>query len=338
MAVVANAEIRIQASGAQAANRELRNVSGNLNNINTNSRGADRAVGGFSSRLSSLFRVAAASGALAAVGRGILRVVQLASEAEETTARFATVFARELPQANAIINNLSDTFGIARQEAEAYIGQIGDVAQGLGLTSDASLTLADNITRLAADQASFNNTAGGTERAVNALYSAILTGEAEAAKSLGLALQENQQRAYAESIGLTFNELTNLERIQLRYDLAVSQSQNAIGDAVRTQDSFANQSRRLASALSDAGVSIGEVFLPAATRTVSIIRSLVSSFQNLEPVGQAAVIAIGAVGTALVALSLNPVVGAIAGIAALTTGIVALSSALGETERELGVE
>ena len=85
------------------------------------------------------------------------------------------------------------------------------------------------------------------------------------------------------------------------------------------------------------GVSIGEVFLPAATRTVSIIRSLVSSFQNLEPVGQAAVIAIGAVGTALVALSLNPVVGAIAGIAALTTGIVALSSALGETERELGV-
>ncbi len=337
MAVVANAEIRIQASGAQAANRELRNVSGNLNNINTNSRGADRAVGGFSSRLSSLFRVAAASGALAAVGRGILRVVQLASEAEETTARFATVFARELPEANAIINNLSDTFGIARQEAEAYIGQIGDVAQGLGLTSDASLTLADNITRLAADQASFNNTAGGTERAVNALYSAILTGEAEAAKSLGLALQENQQRAYAESIGLTFNELTNLERIQLRYDLAVSQSQNAIGDAVRTQDSFANQSRRLASALSDAGVSIGEVFLPAATRTVSIIRSLVSSFQNLEPVGQAAVIAIGAVGTALVALSLNPVVGAIAGIAAVTTGIVALSSALGETERELGV-
>ncbi len=83
-------------------------------------------------------------------------------------------------------------------------------------------------------------------------------------------MQENQQRAYAESIGLTFNELTNLERIQLRYDLAVSQSQNAIGDAVRTQDSFANQSRRLASALSDAGVLIGELFLPAATRAVSM--------------------------------------------------------------------
>ena len=338
MAVIANAEIRIQASGAQAANRELRNVSGNLNNINTNSRGADRAVGGFSSKLSSLFRVAAASGALAAVGRGILRVVQLASEAEETTARFATVFARELPQANAIINNLSDTFGIARQEAEAYIGQIGDVAQGLGLTSDASLTLADNITRLAADQASFNNTAGGTERAVNALYSAILTGEAEAAKSLGLALQENQQRAYAESIGLTFNELTNLERIQLRYDLAVSQSQNAIGDAVRTQDSFANQSRRLASALSDAGVLIGEIFLPAATRAVSGIRNLVNSFQSLEPVSRAAVVAIGAIGAALLALALNPVVGAIAGVAALTTGVVALTSAAREVEREAAIE
>ena len=60
----------------------------------------------------------------------------------------------------------------------------------------------------------------------------------------------------------------------------MGQSKNAIGDFARSQDSFANSSRVLDGALEDLSATLGEVLLPTATDTVSVLSDLVRGIDD----------------------------------------------------------
>ena len=213
--------------------------------------------------------------------------VKLASDFEETQSKFNTVFRDIRDDATETANNLEKNFGLSGQAALQLLGDTGDLLTGFGFTQEEALKLSNQVNELAVDLASFTNFSGGAAGASAALTKALL-GERESIKSLGIAITEADLKTFAAEQGLVFKELDRVAKATLTYNLALKQSQNAVGDFARTSESFANQLRKLKSDLNDAGVEIGQELLPLAKDLVIALSDLAkftSQFSNEQKKG-----------------------------------------------------
>ena len=203
-----------------------------------------------------------------------------ASDAEEMRNKFDVVFKDSSKDVESWATSLGSSIGRSKYEIMGATSNIADLAQGMGVNADTATDLAQKYTSLAYDLASFNNVSD--ERAINALTSA-LTGETEACKALGINLTENvmNQSAYMTSIGKTMDQLTLAEKAEAYYQVALEQSQNALGDAERSSMSYENQQKRLAGATNELQVAIGEYLLPIFTPLVNMAASLVEHFTSM---------------------------------------------------------
>lgn len=199
--------------------------------------------------------------------------VKLASDFEETQSKFNTVFRDIRDDATETADNLEKNFGLSGQAALQLLGDTGDLLTGFGFTQEEALKLSNQVNELAVDLASFTNFSGGAEGASAALTKALL-GERESIKSLGIAITEADLKSFAAEQGLVFKELDRVAKATLTYNLALKQSQNAVGDFARTSESFANQLRQLKADLSNVGVEIGQELLPLAKDLVVALRDL----------------------------------------------------------------
>lgn len=229
----------------------------------------------------------AAEGSLMAVGGamviagGIIAVVsgkliKMASDAEETSSKFATVFQTVSKESEAMAKNLSRNYGLSSTAAKKMLGDTGDLLTGFGFTGEAALDLAGKVNELAVDLASFTNYSGGAEGASQALTKALL-GERESVKLLGISILEEDVKAKIALMtkqGMTF-ETERQAKAYATLLIAQEQSKNAIGDFARTSESFANQQRILNARLSELAVTLGEKILPAATKVLSWMVSIV---------------------------------------------------------------
>ena len=94
--------------------------------------------------------------------------------------------------------SLADNYGLADSTAKKLLSTTGDLLTGFGFSQSAALDLSEQVNSLAADLASFTNFEGGAEGAGMALTKAML-GETESAKSLGIVINQNNER-YKELI------------------------------------------------------------------------------------------------------------------------------------------
>ena len=131
---------------------------------------------------------------------------------------------------------------------------------------------------------------------------------------------------YAETVGVVIDELDPFQLNVLRLNAALEQSELISGDLARTQESFNNQLNKARSELGDLAASIGEAFLPAATAALRIFNRIIEFLGTLDPALLGVTLGVGALTTALLLLSANPV---IAGIGLVTTVISALATAVG---------
>jgi len=211
-------------------------------------------------------------------------MVKAASDAEETRAKFNTVFKDIATSANRTADNLADNFGLAGSKARELLGDTGDLLTGFGFTQAGALDLSNRVNELAVDLASFTNFSGGAEGASKAITSALL-GEREALKSLGVAISEKQVKAKIALMAANGQKFASLQQAKAHATLAlaVEQSKNAIGDYKRTSQELANQQRLTSSRITDLKESFGKILLPAALQLTKAIRFLVEWFTALSP-------------------------------------------------------
>lgn len=229
----------------------------------------------------------AAEGSLMAVGGAMViaggivavvsgKLIKMASDAEETSSKFATVFRTVSEESEAMAKNLSRNYGLSSTAAKKMLGDTGDLLTGFGFTGEAALDLAGDVGKLAVDLASFTNYSGGAEGASQALTKALL-GERESVKLLGISILEEDVKAKVALLtkqGMTF-ETERQAKAYATLLIAQEQSKNAIGDFERTSESFANQQRILNARLGDLAVTLGEKILPPATKVLSWMVSIV---------------------------------------------------------------
>ena len=135
-----------------------------------------------------------------------------------------------------------------------------------------------------------------------------------------LASNEAQQGSY--------KDLTQAEKVQLRYNYVLANTTNAQGDFARTSDGMANQVRMLNENFKELGATIGKDILPFFTGLVKAMNKTVTAFGNLNPTFRKFLIV-----TLLIVAIIPPLligIGLVAqGIAVLTTVAIALGVTLG---------
>lgn len=262
--------------------------------------------------------------------------IKSASDTEESFSKFDTVFRDVAKSAENSFQTLRKEYGLSSLAAKTLLGDTGDLLTGFGFSQEAALDLSTEVNKLAVDLASFTNFSGGASGASEALTKALL-GERESVKALGIAILEEdvqKQIAINTAKGLTF-ETERQAKAQATLDLAIQQSQNAIGDYARTSDSFANQTRLLQARLSDLASELGKVLLPLATKITKAITAVVERFTDLESSTKRTIVIIAGIAAAIgplllavgSAIKLLPILAG--GIGGLKVALAALTGPIG---------
>ncbi len=146
---------------------------------------------------------------------------------------FMVALGENTTRATGFIKEMSESFYLDEAQLTRTQGLFYQISESLGLASEKAYTLSTNFTKLAYDLASFYNIS--VSDAVTKLQ-AGLVGETEPLRRIGIIITENNLAETARNLGIrkSIRNMTEQEKIQLRYVTALQQTQNAQTDLART--------------------------------------------------------------------------------------------------------
>ena len=217
--------------------------------------------------------------------------ISLASDLQEVQNVVDVAFGDMSYKIERFADTAIENFGISKLTAKRTASTYMAMAKGMGIADEAASDMAITMTGLTADIASFYNMS--QERA-DVILKSVYTGETETLKQLGIVMTEVNLENFAMSKGITKNlsAMTQQEKTMLRYQFVLEQTALAQGDFVRTQDSWANQTRvlqerwkEMQTTFGDAFIVIGQLVLPVVNAVVKGLTSIANitkvAFTNL---------------------------------------------------------
>ena len=173
-----------------------------------------------------------------------------------------------------------DDFGLSRTVAKQYMGQLGSMAKAFGFSTAQAYDMAEALTGLSGDVASFYNLS--TDEAFTKLK-AVFTGETESLKSLGVVMTQAalDQFALANGYGKTTSAMSEQEKVALRLAFVQNALTGASGDFARTASGWANSTRVLSLRFSELKATIGQGFINIFTPMITLINTLLAKLQTL---------------------------------------------------------
>lgn len=182
------------------------------------------------------------------------------------------------------INSFAQTaitqFGLSETAAKKYAGTFGAMSKAMGLSESAAYEMSTAVTGLTGDVASFFNLSA--DEAYTKLKS-IWTGETETLKDLGVVMTQTALDNYAlnNGFGKTTKNMTEQEKLMLRYRYVMSSLSDAQGDFARTQDSWANQTRVLSLRFESLKATLGQGFINVFTPILKGLNMLLGKLQTV---------------------------------------------------------
>ena len=206
--------------------------------------------------------------------------IEVGSNVTEVQNVVDTAFKDLSGQADQWASNAMTNFGLSELSAKKYMGVFGQMSNAMGITGQAALDMAEDVTGLTGDVASFYNLS--TDEAYTKLKS-IWTGETETLKDLGVVMTQTNLDQYAlnNGFGKTTAKMTEQEKVMLRYQYVTSALSNATGDFVKTQDSWANQTRILSLRFEQLKASLGKGFIALFTPVLRGLNTVLAGLQKV---------------------------------------------------------
>lgn len=206
--------------------------------------------------------------------------IEVGSNVTEVQNVVDTAFGDLSHQADLWASNAMTNFGLSELSAKKYMGVFGQMSNAMGITGQAALDMAEDVTGLTGDVASFYNLS--TDEAYTKLKS-IWTGETETLKDLGVVMTQTNLDQYAlnNGFGKTTAKMTEQEKVMLQYQYVTSALSNATGDFVKTQDSWANQTRILSLRFEQLKASLGKGFIALFTPILRGFNNLLAGLQKV---------------------------------------------------------
>lgn len=171
-------------------------------------------------------------------------------------------------------------FGLSETVTKKYMGTYGAMSKAFGYSEAQAYNMAEAITGLTADVASFYNLS--TDEAYTKMKS-IWTGETESLKDLGVVMTQSALDSYAlaKGFGKTTAKMSEAEKVALRYKFVQEQLSAAQGDFSRTSGGWANQVRVLKLNFEGLKATLGQSFIVVFTPIVKWINILLTRLQVL---------------------------------------------------------
>jgi hypothetical protein len=188
-------------------------------------------------------------------------------------------------------NKVQSLMGIDFGQWARNQGVFQTLITGMGDTADRAAVMSQQLTQLGYDISSFYNIS--VEDAMLKLQSGM-AGELEPLRRLGWDLSNARMQLEATKLGIQGNvqEMTQAEKVGLRYHMIMTQVTQVHGDMARTIASPANQLRVLQAQVTLAARSIGNLLIPmlnailpyaiAAAKAIRILAQTIASFFGID--------------------------------------------------------
>ena len=245
------------------------------------------AVDGMKSAFSSLGKKASQLGSLLANVLGPIALIGLAKQCIELGSSVSevqnvvdTAFGSMSHKMEAFADTAITSFGMSELAAKKTGSTYMAMAKGIGIADGAASDMAITLTGLSGDVASFYNI---SQDLASTKLKSVFTGETETLKDLGVVMTQTNLEQYALSRGISksISAMTQAELATLRYNFVLDSLNLASGDFVKTQDSWANQTRILSMQMQALGANVGQILttilLPAVKTLNEIVANLVSA-------------------------------------------------------------
>lgn len=199
------------------------------------------AIAGSLKKLSGAMGVAFGVTAMVKFGK---EAMNIASDLTEVQNVVETAFGAMTSQVDAWAKNSIQQFGMSELAAKRMASTYMAMNAGMGLNGQGAADMAMRTAERAADISSFYNKSIDES---DTMLKSIWTGETESLKQIGVVMTQTNLDAYAlaNGFGKTTQQMTQSEQVMLRYQYVMNQTRLAAGDFVKTQDSWANQTRIL---------------------------------------------------------------------------------------------
>lgn len=215
-----------------------------MNQISNSMNGATKSIGSLKSSLKGIIGTLGLVFSLKALINFGQQAVNVASDLTEVDNVVQKAFGNMRGEMDALADSSIKNLGISRLEAYQTGSTFMAMGKSMLTSSQDAKDMALNLTKLSANMASFFNTSN--KYAAIALKS-IYTGETETLKQYGVVMTEVnlKQFALAQGISKSYEEMSQSERVMLRYQYVMQQLGYIGDDFIDTQDSWANQTRVL---------------------------------------------------------------------------------------------
>ena len=206
--------------------------------------------------------------------------INLGSDLAEVQNVVDTTFSSMADKVNQFASAAQTQFGLSETVAKQYMGTLGAMSTSMGFTEKQAYEMSEAIAGLSGDVASFYNMT--SDEAFTKLKS-IWTGETESLKEIGVLLTQTNLDQYAlnNGFGKTTAQMTEQEKVMLRYQYTMSALSKAQGDFAKTSDSWANQTRILSLQFDSLKATLGQGLINVFTPILKAINGLISKLQTL---------------------------------------------------------
>lgn len=265
---------------------------------------------------------------LAVAGKSM---VDAASDFDENLNKISVAFGDSADDVKAWADTATESFGLSMNQALEATSLFGDMATSMGISQGEAASMSTSLAGLAGDMASFKNI--GIDEAMTAL-NGVFTGETESLKQLGIVMTEVNLQEFADGLGLVYNDMTQAEKVQLRYNYVMAMSKNAIGDYARTSDGTANSMRTFQASVENLAITLGQNLLPIVTPIIQKATEMVNAFAAADPELQQLVLKIAGIAAAagpalLVIGKMVSVFGSVSGAIGLLGGKISSLGGMG---------
>jgi hypothetical protein len=250
-----------------------------------NTQGFAQGAAGLKSQFGSLASAAGKLGVAIAAAFSVKQIIafgkeaiSLGSDLQEVQNVVDVTFSTMNELVNEFAENAYKTAGLSEAMAKRYVGTFGAMAKSFQFTEDQAFNMSTSLTQLAGDVASFYNIS--QDLAYTKLKS-VFTGETETLKDLGVVMTQTALNDYAmrKGIGKTVQQMTEQEKVALRYRFVLDQLNTASGDFLRTSDGWANQTRLLTLQFDQLKATIGQGLINVLTPAIKLLNTMLEQLQ-----------------------------------------------------------
>ncbi len=262
MIVTDEMRILLRINGSAQYTTTMNQVTNVTNNYNKS----------INSLISSLAKLVSA-GMIVKFGKDCL---QAASDMQKAEGVISTTFSTTTDTINQWVKKQAADFGLSDKAAKNYIGTFGLMARQFHFTEEQAAKMGIELTKLSGDVASFYNQEDKV--AANKLNS-IFTGEANGLKDYGIILTEAQLSAYALAKGIAkpFKDMSDQEKVLVRYQYVMEKLAYVQGDFARNSDKLSNSTKSLKLNLENLKVEVGRELIPVVNEGLITVTNILKA-------------------------------------------------------------